>query len=297
MPLVFQQAKVIQDETDLKVGTYVGDMGVDFWDQAEWQKEFKKNHVLVMTAQIFLDILHHGFLGLSKANLLVFDECHHAKKEHPFKRIMTFFDVCPKENYPRVLGLTASVVNGKVSPWKIESEIKQLEATLRASCQTASDAEEIVKYGAKPFEDIVTYSKNSAILEEDDELLSETLKSSLTQALEFLNDCRIPDVRLKNAHQSVKSAVRECLDTLKDIGPWSAYQVAGYLVRDLGLLVSRNSFYRALFVSFMEEMNVNAALNLTLSAICFLSQGFCCKHRLMVYLSPVTSQYRVDFSY
>lgn len=234
MPLVFQQAKVIEDETDLKVGKYVGDMGVDFWDKKRWKKEFTQNQVLVMTAQIFLDVLNHGILGLSKTNLIVFDECHHAKKEHPFKRIMTFFDVCSSEDYPKVLGLTASVVNGKVTPNKIEREIKQLEATLRATCETASDAEEIGKYGAKPVEEIISYNKQDTIVE-DDAILSDTLKNPLAQALEFLEDCKVPDERLKRVYKDTKSALRECLDTLNEIGPYSAYQVAGYLINDLGL--------------------------------------------------------------
>ena len=31
--------------TDLKVGTYWGDMGVDFWDAATWKQETEKNEV------------------------------------------------------------------------------------------------------------------------------------------------------------------------------------------------------------------------------------------------------------
>ena len=70
VPLVEQQAKVIEMHTNLTVGHYVGEMGVDKWSNNKWYKEFDKNHVLVMTAQIFLDILRHGFLALSKVNLI-----------------------------------------------------------------------------------------------------------------------------------------------------------------------------------------------------------------------------------
>lgn len=31
--------------TDLKVGQYYGEMGVDFWDGATWQEELNKNEV------------------------------------------------------------------------------------------------------------------------------------------------------------------------------------------------------------------------------------------------------------
>lgn len=35
--------------TDLKVGTYWGDMGVDFWDAATWRKEQDKHEVDTFT--------------------------------------------------------------------------------------------------------------------------------------------------------------------------------------------------------------------------------------------------------
>ena len=41
-----------------------------------WEKEFEENHVLVMTAQVFVDVLNHAFFSPHKLNLLVFDECH-----------------------------------------------------------------------------------------------------------------------------------------------------------------------------------------------------------------------------
>jgi endoribonuclease Dicer len=31
--------------TDLNVGTYCGEMGVDFWDAATWKEEIRKHEV------------------------------------------------------------------------------------------------------------------------------------------------------------------------------------------------------------------------------------------------------------
>ena len=115
---------MIEKHTDLKVKHYVGEMGVDFWDKPTWEKEFNESNVLVMTAQIFLDLLCHAYIRLSQVNLLIFDECHHAKKNDPYKQIMQFFDGCPRDEHPKVMGLTASIVNGKVKPSKIESELR-----------------------------------------------------------------------------------------------------------------------------------------------------------------------------
>ena len=40
-----------------------------------------------MTAQIYLNNLHHGYMHIKDANLLIFDECHHAVALHPFKQV------------------------------------------------------------------------------------------------------------------------------------------------------------------------------------------------------------------
>lgn len=40
-----------------------------------------------MTHQIYLNNLHHGFMNIKDANLIIFDECHHAVALHPFKQV------------------------------------------------------------------------------------------------------------------------------------------------------------------------------------------------------------------
>jgi endoribonuclease Dicer len=43
--LVTQQAEALKMHTDLKVGMYWGDMGVDFWDSSTWKQEVDKYEV------------------------------------------------------------------------------------------------------------------------------------------------------------------------------------------------------------------------------------------------------------
>lgn len=59
-----------------------------------WQTEFENNQVLVMTAQIFVDILNHGYQSVSRINLLIFDECHAATKDAPMKQVLRKLDQC-----------------------------------------------------------------------------------------------------------------------------------------------------------------------------------------------------------
>lgn len=53
--------------------------------------------VIVMTAQILLDLVNHALFDLRKAALLIFDECHHALgHNHPYRAIMRNYIKLPQ---------------------------------------------------------------------------------------------------------------------------------------------------------------------------------------------------------
>jgi endoribonuclease Dicer len=92
VPLVNQQYKAIkQNLPGYRIGKYSGDCGVDAWDLDKWIIEYKTHDILVMTAQIFLDNLRNAVISMSQLSLMVFDECHHARKKHPYNQIMNEF--------------------------------------------------------------------------------------------------------------------------------------------------------------------------------------------------------------
>ncbi|MQL91411.1 hypothetical protein Taro_024007 [Colocasia esculenta] len=134
--LVSQQANVIQMHTDLSVGRFWGDMGVDFWTADTWERKLREFQVFVMTPQILLDNLRHGFFNMGMIKLLVFDECHHAKGRHPYACIMTEFYHrqlgIQSAILPRIFGMTASIVNTKGSSSQIgyEKQIVELESLM-----------------------------------------------------------------------------------------------------------------------------------------------------------------------
>ena len=64
-----------------------------------------------MTPQVFCNILQHAYFKLDNCNLIIFDECHHASKNHPYKNIMiNFYHNQKLLKKPRIFGMTASPV-------------------------------------------------------------------------------------------------------------------------------------------------------------------------------------------
>ncbi|XP_074095916.1 endoribonuclease Dcr-2 [Cotesia typhae] len=156
--LVTQQCAYVARNTDLKCGGYSGDMDVDSWEDDRWCEEFRNNQVLVMTAQICLNLLDHGMIKLSQINLLIFDECHHATKSHPMHEIMKKFEGFKEHEQPRVLGMTATLLNSNIKPESIDKVIHELEITMHATIDTVSSIESVEKYG-KPEEIFLKYSE------------------------------------------------------------------------------------------------------------------------------------------
>lgn len=77
-----------------------------------------------MTSQIFLNLLIHRYVTLDRINLIVFDECHRAVANHPMRQIMQQFENCSKQDHPRVLAMSATLLNANIKADKIESTIR-----------------------------------------------------------------------------------------------------------------------------------------------------------------------------
>ena len=136
--LVSQQATVLKNHTGVSVGCFSGgSTGIDTWDELAWYYEFKKHQILVMTAQIFLNIISSGILSVRNVNVLVLDECHHAKENHSMAVIMRDYWTLKKPS-GRVLGLTASVIDKKKIKgiFELQQSIEKLQKMLDARLVT-----------------------------------------------------------------------------------------------------------------------------------------------------------------
>ncbi|KAM3870760.1 endoribonuclease Dicer isoform 2-T2 [Diretmus argenteus] len=226
-PSVVQQAAAVRTHSDIQVGEYTSLEESSTWTHQQWSHEMMKNQVLVMTCHIFLHVLENGVLPLSKINLVVFDECHLAITDHPYRKIMKLFENCP--GGPRILGLTASILNGKCDPSELEQKIQNLEQILRSNAETATDLVVLDRYASQPREvvlDCGPYLDKSG--------LSSRLHAELDEALHFLHDCNISVTREDHDPTFIsKQVLSDCRAVLLVLGPWCADKVAGIMVREL----------------------------------------------------------------
>lgn len=119
--------------------------------------------VVAATVQIILDVIRHGYLKISDFNLMVFDECHHAQKEHPMLMLMAKFKDYPNEHtHPRVIGLTGMLTAPSIKPQNVLEDLKRLEATFRATITTAKGAafNDVLMYSTRPTESVIDYETN-----------------------------------------------------------------------------------------------------------------------------------------
>ncbi|KAI7256511.1 dicer-like protein 1, partial [Hortaea werneckii] len=153
--LVHQQLAVLEANLDHNVGRASGADNVDNWNKAKWSKLFSENKVIVATADVLLQCLAHSFITMNQINLLVFDEAHHTKKNHPYARIIKDFYVSgpDQSSRPRIFGMTASPIDAKTD---VVRAANQLESLLHSRIATTDDMSltEAIK---KPVEKMLFY--------------------------------------------------------------------------------------------------------------------------------------------
>ncbi|XP_054651574.1 endoribonuclease Dicer isoform X4 [Dunckerocampus dactyliophorus] len=224
---VVQQAAAVRTHSDLQVGEYTDLEETSAWSYQQWNEEISNNQVLVMTCHIFLHVLRRQILPLSKINLVVFDDCHLAITDHPYSEIMKLFDgsLCN----PRILGLTAAILNGKCDPSDLEQKIQNLEQVLKSNAETATDLVVLDRYASQPREVVLDCGPYA-----DKTGLSSRLEAELDEALLFLNDCNISVGREDRDPTAIsRQVLSDCRAVLQVLGPWCADKAAGIMVREL----------------------------------------------------------------
>lgn len=101
------------------------------WSQSDWDNSTRTSHIFLGTAELLREAFISKHLDISRFSLIVFDECHNACGNSPMAVVMRDV-VAPHQAKgfvgPRILGLTASFVNGSMK--NIEKKRRQLETLL-----------------------------------------------------------------------------------------------------------------------------------------------------------------------
>nr|AJA90780.1 Dicer-like 3 [Pinus canariensis] len=227
--LVEQQFEVIKLNSHFKVAEYFGAKGVDNWTIDKWTVEINSHEVLVMTPQILLDALRHGFLKLEMVKLMIFDECHHAQGHHPYAKIMNEH-YHTSEVKPKIFGMTASPVirKGISSSHDCEDQIARLEDILDSKVYALEDRSELELFVPTPNQKILYYSRSAF----NQEALKLQLVS-LKEKYETPRDCESNKLQshfkddedfIKNLRKQIRSIHGNILYCLEKLGSFCAYK-------------------------------------------------------------------------
>ncbi len=155
--------------------------------------------IIVCTAAILLDCLHHSFIRMNQVNLLIFDEAHHTKKNHPYARIIKDFYVFDEHEArrPRIFGMTASPVDARTD---VTRASRELETLLDSEIATVADPEALQRTICKPkTEELVQYQH-----------VLQPLPTQLTHGLK----------NLVGSHGILRKQIAFADYALRHLGPW-----------------------------------------------------------------------------
>jgi len=153
--LARQQTRFLADNLPTEPVVLFGDSKDDLWKRAEWDKIFQRHNVVVCTAAVLDQCLMLSYLRMEQICLLVFDEAHHCKKDHPYSKIIRDYYLKCNGPRPRIFGMTASPVDSKHDVKEVAAD---LEALLHSKIVTTADLS-VFEFAPKATNRIWTYSQ------------------------------------------------------------------------------------------------------------------------------------------
>lgn len=157
--LVYQQHAVLDCNLGHSVAAFSGDSVRSLWNKSFWDQQFAKHEVIVCTAEILNKCLQSAYIRIDQINLLIFDEAHHTKKNHPYARIIKDYYATQEGTdlrLPRIFGMTASPVDARVD---VKVAARELEGLLHSQIATTADPKALQTTVSKPKKEVIaTYS-------------------------------------------------------------------------------------------------------------------------------------------
>ncbi|XP_065211449.1 endoribonuclease Dicer-like isoform X2 [Planococcus citri] len=258
--LVEQHYSFLKRHCSLNITMLTGDAGVDLWKEKEWTAIESNAQILIMTSQIYVNVLTHAYLYLKNANLIIFDECHHAVHKHPMKEVMKFFDLCEEEqDLPKVLGLSATLLNANTTVLQFSDQLRTLENTFRSKIITSTRVAEVKRFSTKAkekFEILAPYKSPSTITQQIDDLIRKHI--DILKNLKLKDVVDIPeasDVLMNDRGENRVKLLRNCLNDLmvhlEEFGTYLCY---------IGCELYIVQLYRIMFEKSNDELYCNALM-------------------------------------
>ncbi|KAL8950848.1 MAG: hypothetical protein Q9222_003146 [Ikaeria aurantiellina] len=213
--LVFQQAEYIKEFMQGRpMASFCGEMGTDMWTKSAWKQHLVRNMIIVCTAEILNQLLGHSFVRIDQINLLIFDEAHHAKKNHPYARIIKDFYITEDDHAkrPKVFGMTASPVDVRSD---FSKAARELETMLHCQIATTANLALLRKSVSRPQESVAVYST-----------LRFPYQTELCQ--EMYARC--------GEMEKLKKIFRHAREATSQLGEWCADQVWAFAMSEQGAM-------------------------------------------------------------
>ncbi|TKY86881.1 hypothetical protein EX895_004169 [Sporisorium graminicola] len=231
VPLVHQQSSYIAEHSNLSVGKLYGELKgnlrgkgdklhVDSWREPQWSALLEAHQVIVSTAQCFLDAVMHGFIKMNDINLLIFDEVHHALKNHPFFRIMKYYRLAPENERPKIFGMTASPIFTGTGHCSDAS--RYLQEVMNARIHTVSKGllQDLREFRQKPDELVIEFDPYLTVLDDESDGAQMSALSKDMVARFGRNPALGEDAELDLAMEHFETEVRPKLDyIMRHLGP------------------------------------------------------------------------------
>lgn len=202
--LVIQQGEVLANNLSESPAVLYGNIKEDLWKRDVWSEILAIKRVIVCTAEVLRQALSHNHISMNAISLLIFDECHHAKKGHPYAKIMLdFYLPCSGQCRPKIFGMTASPVHTKSNMMKASGD---LETLLHSKIVTTASMS-LLEHAPRAKNEIWTYERPRHAV---DTQLTAQIKAS----------CNIEEL-----HQPLQFAH----DATSILGTWAADQLWSYV--------------------------------------------------------------------
>lgn len=151
---------------------------------------------------------------LNKVNLIVFDECHRGVSDQPMRQLCKSLESVSSK--PRIVGLTATLLNSNCKPANVMFEVRKLETTYHSQVATVDGLLEVSGYSTNPKEKILPCSDHQV---SDRENYAIYLLRGLIKTLEVVKEqsstIRLPRSDLKPLTK--EEGLKKLINTIHDI--------------------------------------------------------------------------------